>query len=288
MMAADPQRAPFRTLTAAMAIASLGVAGLGTTAVVTSQSAVASSNGTTLSPIPNVSGAPAGGVGPKERIIHWSGYTWLVWPPGQPGPETGNQMSSSSDAVHVDSKGRLHLAITQVHGEWRCAELQLLSAPASYGTYNWVVDTNTTDFARSVVLGMFVYRPPSVQSNEIDIEDSKFTHLLISGNNAQFAVQPYYAPNHLHPYSIPTDQDSLYQQFEWLPGKPGDGIAKFQTRAGKTSSSPLLQKWTYHGYSIPTVDGMYLYLNLWLNTNRPPKNGTYSAVIDSFHYQPAY
>src|SRR5580704_15415988 len=114
-MASDPQRAPFRMVVTAMAVAIIGVAGLGTTAVVTSQSAVAESNGTTLSPIPDVSSAPAHGVGPDQRIIQWSGYTWLVWPPGMAGPEPGNVMSSSSDAVHVDSKGRLHLAITKVH-----------------------------------------------------------------------------------------------------------------------------------------------------------------------------
>jgi hypothetical protein len=289
-VAADQQRAPLRTVTAAMAIAIIGVAGLGTTAVATSKSAAADSNGTTLSPIPNVSSAPSSGVGPNQRIIHWSGYTWLVWPPGQPGPETGNQMSSSAAAVHVDSKGRLHLAITKVDGEWRCAELQLLSAPASYGTYSWTLDTNTTDFAQSVVLGMFVYRPGSLRlTNEIDVEDSKFTHLHGTAN-AQFAIQPYYAmsPNHDHPYLLPTDQEQLYQQFEWLPGTPGHGIAKFQTRAGKTASSPVLEKWTYHGRDIPTPQGMNLYLNLWLNTNRPPTGGSYSAVIDSFNYQPAY
>lgn len=194
-------------------------------------------------------------------------------------------MSSSLDAVHVDSKGRLHLAITKVHGVWRCAEIESL-VPMSYGTYSWVVDTDTSAFAPTTVLGMFVYRPGTKKlTNEIDIENSQFTH-LIAPNNAQFAVQPWYAPDHLHGYALAASQFPIYQQFEWLPNKPGDGIVHFETRAGDSATAPLATKWTYQGYSTPTPYNEHLYIDLWLNVRRDPVGGTHSAVIRSFHYAP--
>lgn len=280
----DSEARGFRRVVLAQAVAIVGMICLGVTAAVTSPVASASSNGTAIRENPDVSSAPQHGLGHGGRIISWSGYRWLVYPPGQHGPE-GNLLSSSRDAVHVDSQGRLHLAITKVHGKWRCAEIESL-VPMSYGTYRWVVDTAIADFAPTTVLGMFVYRPGSKKlTNEIDVEDSQFTH-LVAPNNAQFAIQPYFTEGNLHPYAISSTQVPIFQQFEWLPGKPGDGVVHFQTNDGDSADAPLITKWDYDGYAVPTPFNEHLYIDLWLNVRRPPVGGTYSAVIRSFHYSP--
>jgi hypothetical protein len=271
----------FRSVVAMLTAAILGVVGLDATAILAAPSA-----GTTTLP----TRLPAGpttqpGSGNSLRVLHWSGHTWLVYPEDQNGPEKV-PLSNSMKAVHVDGRGRLHLRITKVHGTWRSVELQSLD-PIGYGTYRMTVATKTALFDPYTVLGMFVYRPGArAYTSEIDIEDSRFPHLLKAPDNAQFVVQPYYAPQHLHGYPIAADQGHLYQQFSWLPGTPGHGIAKFETRAGTTAHSPLIAQWEYQGYSVPPPYGMHLYINLWMNQNKAPTTGTHSAVIESYSFDP--
>jgi hypothetical protein len=220
------------------------------------------------------------------RVLNWSGHTWLVYPEDQAGPENV-PLSNSTKAVYVDSRGRLHLNIIKVHGVWRSVELESLD-PVSYGTFTMQVDTKTALFDPYTVLGMFVYRPGSKNhTNEIDIEDSRYPHLLKAPDNAQFVVQPYYAPQHLHPYALTAADGHLRQQFTWLPGTPGNGIATFETRLGSSADSPLVSQWTYQGYSVPVPLNMHLYINLWMNQNKPPTTGTHSAIISSYSYVPA-
>jgi hypothetical protein len=265
-----------------MATVILGVIGLDVTTVATSSTASPASSGTVLGPVPNQRAVPKHGLGTSQRIISWSGYKWLVFPASQMGPEQ-TFLSNSKDNVFVDSQGRLHLAINQDGDTWRGVELEALE-PMGYGTYNWTVDTNTAAFAKSTVLGLFSYRPGSLRlTNEIDVEDSQFAHLT-APNNAQFAVQPYFAPHHYHQYYIRPSYSHLYQQFQWLPGSPG--TVHFISRAGATAHSPIISKWSYTGSSTPTNSGMRLFINLWLNSNHPPVGGTHSAIIRSLRYAP--
>jgi hypothetical protein len=225
--------------------------------------------------------------GPALRVLHWAGHTWLVYPNDQAGPENV-PLSNSAAAAHVDSRGRLHLAVVHERGLWRSVELESLD-PITYGTYSMVVDTVTAKFDPYTVLGMFVYRPGSRKlTNEIDIEDSRFPHLLKAPDNAQFTVQPYYTKGNQHGYELKDTYKHLFQQFTWLPGTPGNGIARFQTRVGTTAHAPLLDKWTFQGYAVPQPYRMHLYLILWMNKNQPPLNGTHSAIIRSYSFTPAY
>jgi hypothetical protein len=266
----------------------LGVLGLGATAIVAAPASVPAANGT----VRTVSKPSADGDG-QLRLLYWSNRYWAIYPNGQRGPESV-PMTNSPDAVYVDSEGRLHLNIMKIKGVWRSVELQSLD-PVSYGRYRLINDTATANFADSTVFGMFVYRPHSTKyTNEIDIENSRFPKHLKAPNNAQFAVQPYYAPDHYSPYSVAPSYHPLFQQFTWYPGAPGTpshGTINFVTRVGSTPKAPLLASWTYSGYSVPdpqTSQGgpMYLYINLWLNKDQPPVGGTHSAVIKSLTYTP--
>jgi hypothetical protein len=285
-----PRRFPAsssRTLAGLVAVMIVGVLGLGTTAIVAAPGDQPASNGT----VRYVSSASSDG-DTNLRLLNWSGRTWVIYPNNQKGPENV-PMTNSSRAAWVDGNGWLHLKIVKIHGKWRSVELQSLDA-ATYGRYRLINDTKTANFAPSVVFGMFVYRPhASKYTDEIDIENSRFPHLLKAPNNAQFAVQPYYAPNHEHPYAVDPSYVPLLQQFTWYPPSAGSGRIDFLTRVGSTSKAPLLARWTYNGYSTPVAGGgpsgktpMYLYLNLWLNKGQPPVGGTHTAVIRSLTFTP--
>ncbi|HVX69272.1 MAG TPA: hypothetical protein VHA79_06230 [Mycobacteriales bacterium] len=219
------------------------------------------------------------------RLIPWSGRSWLVYSNSSKGPE-GVKLTNSSRAIWVDSRGRLHLHIVKIDGVWRSVELRSVST-VSYGTYRLINDTATAKFADSTVFGMFVYKPGTkTYTNEIDIENSRFPRYLKAPNNAQFAVQPYNQANHAHPYHVKPSYVPLFQQFSWYPPVHGSGTVKFQTRVGSTPHSPLLTRWTYYGGSSPTANNMYLYIDLWLNHGKAPKNGTHSAILRSLTVTP--
>jgi hypothetical protein len=253
------------------------VAGLATLSLL----AVAAVGGATRAPA--AASKPAGLL---PRTLNWSDHTWQVFADLQQGPERV-PLTNSPAAAYVDSRGRLHLNIIKSGGVWRSVELDTAS-PLGYGTYTMKVDTATAKFDQWVVLGMFVWKPGATPfRNELDIEDSRFPNLQQAPKNAQFAVQPYYEKNHRRGYYIKPSHHHLFQQFTWLPGHHGNGVAKFETRAGSTAHSPLIAKWVYKGKSVPKPNNLHLYLTLWMNHGKAPKHGTHSAIIRSFSFKPA-
>lgn len=282
-MTAGSPTSSSRTLLGLMGLVILGVLCLGTTAIVAAPAAGSGSNGTAaMSPA-----APTRGSA-DQRLINWSGITWYVYPNcGNCGPSL-TPTTNAKQAVYVDRRGWLHLQVTKIGGVWRGVELRALNRP-TYGTYRWVVDTATPTLDQWAVLGMFVYRPGAKKfTSEVDIEDSRFPHLLRAPNNAQFVTQPYFVKGNLHPYQILPSYHPLLQQFTWMPGVTygGPGRVDFETRVGSTPRAPLLEKWTYTGYSVPSPQNMQLFLVLWMNQNKPPTTGAHAAVIRSLTIQP--
>jgi hypothetical protein len=260
----------------------VGVTGLGLTAVAT-QAAPATGNGTVATQPTPVDLGTAG-----QRLLNWSGITWLVYPNcPNCGPEQ-TPTTNAGKALYVDSRGWLHLKVSKIGGKWRGVELRALTN-VPYGTYRWVVNSKTADLDPWAVLGMFVYRPGTAQyTNEIDVEDSRFPHLLHAPDNAQFTVQPYKPPGHQHGYYISPDYHPLLQQFTWSPafGAETHGTVQFESRVGTNARAPLLARWSYGGYSVPTSDNMQLFMVLWMNKNTPPTTGTHSAVIRNLTITP--
>ncbi|HVX69271.1 MAG TPA: hypothetical protein VHA79_06225 [Mycobacteriales bacterium] len=271
-----------RTLFGLVGLVNIGVLLLGTTAIIAAPPAGAG-NGSTVT-----SAAPASGGSSGQRLIKWSGLTWYVYPNcGNCGP-SHTPTTNSRDAVYVDGRGRLHLAVTKIGGKWSGVELRALNRP-TYGTYRWIVDTATASMDQWAVLGLFVYRPGAKKfTSEIDIEDSRFPHLLRAPNNAQFVTQPYFVKGNLHPYSISPEEHPLTQQFTWYPGTPsgGPGSVDFMTRVGDARNAPILDQWSYRGYSVPSSPQMQLFIVLWMNQNKAPTTGAHSAIIRSLTIRP--
>jgi hypothetical protein len=221
---------------------------------------------------------PSGSLLPSQ--ITWSGFAWNVMSNVGQGPEN-TPLTNSSDAVYVDSHGRLHLNIIQLRDSWRSVELRSAS-PVSYGRYRLIIDSATGRFSNRTVFGMFTYRPNSkLYTNEIDVENSRFPKYLPAPDNAQFAVQPYTTAGHEHHYYVKPGYDPLFEQFTWYPPSGGKGTVAFETRVGATPHSHLLTRWKYYGDNDPTNQHMYLYLTLWLNHGLPPTHGTHSIILRS-------
>ncbi|MFL5736639.1 MAG: hypothetical protein ACJ76P_04800, partial [Actinomycetota bacterium] len=62
------------------------------------------------------------------RILHWSGYDWIMKDASSPIGPGPNRFSDSPRSVWVDDTGRLHLRIRKRHGHWVCSELWATSA----------------------------------------------------------------------------------------------------------------------------------------------------------------
>lgn len=271
-----------RGFTGFLALAIVGVIGLGAIAAATQPAASATNGTAAVDPTP----APYGSTG--QRLLNWSGITWMVYPNcPHCGPEQ-TPTTNAGKAVYVDSRGWLHLKVSKIGGVWRGVELRALS-DVPYGTYRWVVNSRTADLDPWAVLGMFVYRPGTAPyTNEIDIEDSRFPHLLPAPDNAQFTVQPYKVAGDQHGYYISPDSHPLLQQFTWSPafGSETHGTVAFESRVGTTRRAPLLASFTYGGWAIPTSENMQLFVVLWMNKNNPPTTGTHYAVIRNLSITP--
>ncbi|HVT20019.1 MAG TPA: hypothetical protein VHE57_01360 [Mycobacteriales bacterium] len=272
-----------RTLLGLAGLVNLGVIVLGATAIIAAPASVPTGNGTTVA-----STAPAAHGSEQPRLLKWSGLTWYVYPNCDDCGPSLTPTTNASDAVYVDDRGYLHLKVTKVAGKWRGVELRALTRP-TYGTYRWIVDTATADLDRWAVLSMFLYRPGAKKfTSEIDIENSRFPHLLRAPNNSQFVVQPYNEKGNLHQYQILPTYHPLLQQFTWQPG-PTYGAPNrvdFMTRVGSTIAAPLLNQWSYTGYSVPPPQGMQLFVVLWMNQNKPPSGGELSAVVRNLTIKP--
>jgi hypothetical protein len=272
-MPARPWRALSRPAIAGCLIAVMGVLGL---------------DATTIAAVPaHASGPPISDVAtdPLVRLLNWSGQTWVVYPSTEPGPQ-GDTLTNSPQAVYVDDQGRLHLNLIQVNGKWRAVVMQSLNK-VSYGTYQAVVDSPVARFSPETVFGFFVYKLHTKRyTNELDIEDAKFPHLLVPPQNSVFSVQPYYAPGNTLRYHVGASVRQLYQAFTWNPPSHGLGVVDFESRAGALPTSPLIVHWHYKGYSDPPNRNMYLYVTLWLNQNRPPGRGLHSVIVQSLQYFP--
>jgi hypothetical protein len=275
-------RSSSRTLLGLAGLINVGVMVLGTTAIVAAPPPHAGNGTAAVS-----SAAPERGSS-QQRLLRWAGISWYVYPNcNDCGPEQ-TPTTNANSAVYVDSHGWLHMKVTKIGGKWRGVELRALNRP-TYGTYRWIVDSAPAQLDPWAVLSMFVYRPGAKkQTSEIDIEDSRFPGLLPAPNNAQFVVQPYSVKGNLHPYHLYRSYHPLLQQFTWMPGVKygGPGRVDYETHLGATLQGPVIDKWSYTGYFVPTPQSMQLFVILWMNKNRPPTRGAHSAVIRSLTIKP--
>jgi hypothetical protein len=208
--------------------------------------------------------------------ISWSGRTWQVKSSASrvgPGP---NFFSASPENVWVDATGRLHLKITQRNGRWSCAEIISRDSPG-YGTYLFEIASPVADLDRNAVLGLFTWSDKAAYAHrEIDIEFARWGDAS-DPTNAQYVVQPYDRPGHLHRLTA-TGTAPAVHGFTWRPAQVG------------FASSDLAawdHDWTYTGSDVPRSGGENVRLNLWLFGGAAPSNGQeIEVVVTRFTFTP--
>lgn len=235
--------------------------------------------------------AQAAEAGAAPTTITWNGIDWNVKSVTgvNPGP---NDWSAAN--VFVDGNGDLHLAITHVDGTWYCAEVWT-NATFGFGSFQWQVETAVDQLDPNVVLGLFVYGPPTLGpdgTHEFDIEYARFGSP--TGDNGWWTVFPNVevTPPLLgqsHYALVLGDDAETTSRFTWAPAS-----VAFTTMTGfqpPGSSTSLVQSWTYQPEDPSLAisqSPMPVHMNLWLYQGSPPTNGQeVEVVIHNFTFTPS-
>ncbi len=248
-----------------------------------------------------------------ERLT-WSGYQWTVRSSDGTGQGRGpNMFWDSRDNVFVDSKGDLHLRITQREDKkWVAAEVDLTRS-LGYGTYQWEVSSRYDRLPSNVVVGLFTYISPrsvarqtgGVVGNqkpdtphEIDIE---FTGAWGDANLFFTTHDPdVKSPGQGYFHSL--DKDLTTHRFRWTPkqivwesfaGHVSDesdpSTRLTEQRAGPNRGNPV--KYAYSGPVIPKDLDEIPIINFWISGDGPSETGPVGGkpqelIIHSFEFTP--
>ncbi|MDD3862099.1 MAG: glycoside hydrolase family 16 protein [Candidatus Gracilibacteria bacterium] len=208
------------------------------------------------------------------RTIDFAGHEWVV-KSGYKGPGK-NHWNDSKDAVFVDSKGRLHMKITKVGGQFYSSEVHLENS-LGYGTYKFEVSgkSKVDKLDQNLVLGLFLYQD---DEHELDIELSNWQYP--NGKNLHYSVQPYKTPGNIKSAKIDLDisKKSTYS-IKWLPN-----YVRF--RASQKGMDPFV--WKYRGKDNFSPGEEVLAMNFWMIDGMPPSNGKEKEIIiRNFEFTPA-
>ena len=211
------------------------------------------------------------------KVIRFSGYDWIVH---SGVTDRGGELNAYDPAnAWTDEKGFLHLRMGERDGLWSCAEVSLTRS-LGYGTYKFIVQ-DSAHLEPSGVLGMFTIdeRRGAETRLELDIELSQWGK---PGNkNAQYVVQPYYIPQNIVRFSVPS---GLFTHIlRWEPD-----LASFKTVQGSAvgAGSNGISEHTFTS-GIPTAAAETVHVDLYdfyhskSNSKRPSE-----VVIERFEYLP--
>ncbi|MEI6680212.1 MAG: glycoside hydrolase family 16 protein, partial [Mariniphaga sp.] len=202
-----------------------------------------------------------------DRIISFSGFDWLVKSSkksfsGTLGPGN-NYFSNSENNVWIDHNGYLHLRITRQHNKWYCAEV-ILVKPLGYKKYVFEVKGTVDQFHPNVVGGIFTYVDGVDNTEEIDIEFSKWGD-RDKNTNSQYAIQPSDSTGNFTRFRLDLKKDKVTTHlFNWQPGK-----VDFESYFGSYSpdtpdSSKIISRWNYVNKDVPVNLSGKIHINLWL------------------------
>lgn len=208
----------------------------------------------------------------QARTIVFAGREWVVKTgEGGPGP---NRWSDSEESVWVDEDG-LHLKIRQIDGVWHCAEIFSVK-PAPYGMYRFFVSSPVDLLDPNVVASPFLYKS---DTQEIDIEFSRWQNQRGNARNAQFVIQPYRNKDNMERFRCDLNGQPSTHQFEWTRGK-----VAFLSFLGHgeipEAESRVLRRWTSTSEDIPEEDiGMRIHINIWLVKGEAPTDGKEAELV---------
>jgi hypothetical protein len=211
------------------------------------------------------------------KVIHFSGYDWTVRSGAN---DRGGEVNAYDPAnAWTDQKGYLHLRMGESNGGWSSAEVSLTHS-LGYGTYRFTVQ-DSAHLTTSGVLGMFTVDERLGEDTriELDIELSQWGKP--ENKNAQYVVQPYYIPENIARFSVPSGV--FTHILRWEPG-----VAWFKTVPASVTGSGVKVLGEHKFTSgIPTAAAETVHIVLYdfyhskSNSQRPTE-----VVIEKFEYLP--
>jgi hypothetical protein len=211
------------------------------------------------------------------KTIHFSGFDWTVRAAGN--DRGGEANLYDPDNAWVDRNGYLHLRMQERNGHWTCVEISL-NRSLGYGSYRFVVQ-DTGHLPPSAVLGMYTLNElqPTDVRNELDIEISRWG--LASSLNAQYVVQPFYIPENVSRFRVPSG--TLTHSLRWELGK-----ASFKTvrGSGLTSGAGAVSEHIFTS-GVPTTANEKVHMDLYdYRHSRQKSEEPVEVVIEKFEFLP--
>ncbi len=191
--------------------------------------------------------------GPRPgRTIQFAGREWSVRDSrgreAGPGPNTWR---GTEDAVWVDDRGRLHLALTRVDGRWHAAEVR--TRVPGHGRYTFEVAQGPPDDQPAAILGLFTYDFQREPRRELDVELGRWGDP--EEPDLQFVVQPWQRPGNRVRFAPSLGAGPSNHTIEWT----GLGV-RFVSSSDIGGSRA---EFTYQGPGIPGPGPLSAVLNLW-------------------------
>jgi len=211
------------------------------------------------------------------KTVRFSGYEWKVRTADS---NRGGSITSYDPAnVWTDNGGALHLKIANSSGKWTCAEVNLTRS-LGYGLYRFVV-RESSHIEPAAVLSMFTWDDSGQDPNhkEIDVEITQWGDPL--SKNAQYAIQPYYVPENVARFIVPSG--ILTYSSQWEPG-----TVSFRTIRGSVAGNGL-HAIADHLFSsgVPAAGEELVHMNLYIYGSAPsPLRNQNEVVIEKFEYLP--
>jgi len=213
----------------------------------------------------------------SSYFTNFSGFTWRVrWVPSDRG---GTPNLYNPKNVYVDDRGALHLQIVKRDQRWTCSEVNLTRS-LGYGTYSFTVE-DISQLEPNVVFGMFMwdYSTDQGSNREFDIEVSRWGDP--DSQNAQFVLQPNYAPMNISRFAAPAGR--LRYTIVWEPGR----ITMITSRA--LSGEPVVSKHVFTS-QVPKPGSESARMTFYLNSSPKSKSDGLErraeVVVDRFQFLP--
>lgn len=224
-----------------------------------------------------------------------------------PGP---NYFSTDPSHVWVDSKGRLHMTISNKDGRWFASEV-VSTDTMGYGTYTFTVLGDLVNIPENITLGLFTWDNNTFLedgNSEVDIEFSKWGDTA-SNQTLHYAVQPVaFGPVFEERMENAEVEDfnvfngTSTHQFTWAPDK----IVWNSYRGGEVDEEQRIATWEFDDDNparIKYENGVEskpivipkpgrttnTRINFWVQTwiNMGPSDGKeYEVMVTDFEYKP--
>jgi hypothetical protein len=179
----------------------------------------------------------------------------------------------------TDAGGALHMQIKKKAGGWSCAEI-FLNRSLGYGTYSVTVrDTSHLEPAATFSMFTFDDSDSMHRFREMDVEVHGRGEAA-NMSDAQYAIQPFYSPGNLFPFSPPSG--TLTYVLLWQPGH-----AAFRTFRGKSSSTGAPVSEHEFTVAIPEPGEAKLRLIFFaVASDKNPMQKPSEVVVEKFEYLP--